>query len=341
MSLKSTYELVQDGLRKLKTDHSALEKTKLGILRAGNTGIVLEEGGEQIVVGKCARQTYLRLIGIDAGEDDPSREFMFAAGRTNEDSWTDLFLKAGIPAAQIKREEEIPISWKTKSGRTVSGRPDIVLLDEKGKPERVIELKLVSSLWTGRDVAIGRKPTKDNPAGQAAAPKAMHLMQAAHYSWQLDAPAEIWYTCRADFHLPFGNFWPALGEAGSEYFEYKDSKPLKMKPFIVGFETEWRGGDMYYRSIGAGTPGHWVKSIVTKQGIADYFELVDSVALHQFMPPRPVNLTATGSAASYSICQYCPLEQVCDKRENGGLDKWVEEVVKWSGQLPSVGSLAL
>jgi len=327
---KPTLDLVKDGIQNIQEEHAKSEVTKRGILRAGSTGLLLGDGS---VVGKCARQTYLRLEGIEAGEDDASREFMFAAGRTNEDSWVDLFRRAGISSEQIRREEEIPIQWQTRSGRQVSGRPDIVLGEPRlgaFVPIKGIELKLVSSLWTARDVAIKQEP------------KAMHLMQAAHYSWKLgDLPFELWYTSRADFAI---NGWaqknfPKQNEPGSQYCQYNEKgEVLKTVPFIVGYELDWNKGTLEYRCLT--TPGSkWTPTIVTKRGIEEYFELVDGMVNSDKLPPRPLNVSASGEKGNYSICSYCPLQQVCDKMESKGKAAWVQAVQEWAPRIPSSGSL--
>lgn len=340
--MKSTYELIQAGITALRAEHAKHEVLKKGVLRAGNTGVVLSDGS---VVGKCARQTYLRLVGIDADVDDASRELMFAAGRTNEDSWKDLFIRAGIPESFIRCEDEVPIHWTTKSGRSVTGRPDLVIGEWTGvtdkatwRPIKGIELKLVSSVWTGRDVAL---------KGQ---PKSMHLMQAAHYSWKLGVPFELWYTARADFAIGSGweqkNF-PNMGMPGSEFIEYNEKGgKKKLKPFIVGYELAWNEKDeLQYRRIGPYT-SPWTLTFISKKGIEDYFELVDDLAARDMknvsaLPPRPLNLNPTGDKEGYSICSYCPMEKVCDSTEKFGLKKWVQAAEEWSKQLPVVGSLLL
>lgn len=337
--LRPTYDMVLDGLRGIRSAHDSLETGKVGNLRAGNTGVVLADG---TVVGKCARLTYLRLIGIDAGDDDASRELMFGAGTSNEDRWHDMLVQGGFPASRIKRETEVPISWRLKSGRLVTGRPDMVLYDrdptptlQEPPPARLIELKLVSALWTGRDVLV------------RSTPKTMHLMQAGHYAWQLGCPGELWYTNRTDFAIPFGKEWPAPGEPNAEYFQYNNyGKPMKLLPFLVGFELQWRGGDLYYRRIASGQdvlPGLWVKSIVTKQGIVDYYEAVDAMTVEgvEALPPRPVNLVPDGSSAGYNACDYCALSQVCDKGEKAGKTAWVAASKEWLALTPATGSVRL
>lgn len=134
------------------------------------------------------------MEGINLEETTPSRKLMFQAGVSNEDIWYDTI--KDVWDGPILREEEVATYWKTKNGIEVTGRPDIVLCtddarmsDEQTEPRPVvgIELKLVSALWTGRDALFEGKP------------KFNHLCQAAHYSWQLDIPFELWYTNRVDF----------------------------------------------------------------------------------------------------------------------------------------------
>lgn len=190
------------------------EASKVGTLRAGNTGMVLESGE---VVSVCAARTFLRQQGIDTGGDDEadgsrlSKELMFEAGRNNEEIWTANLERAG---ARLKREEEIPTSWMARNGRkevAVTGRPDMVLLGEAGEPIRGIELKLVSSLWKARSSRFQKKPSME------------HLLQSGHYSWQLQIPFELWYTARSNYAVTgdwVQRMFPKYGEPGSEDCAY-------------------------------------------------------------------------------------------------------------------------
>ncbi len=195
------------------------EKTKVGTLRAGNTGMVMEDGR---ITSVCAARTYLRQQGIDTGDNDEesgtrlNRELMFEAGRTNEDIWAANLIRAGLT---IKREEEIPTSWLATNGNdsrgipvTVSGRPDLVVVDpETGEPVRGLELKLVSSLWKAKSTRFNKKPSME------------HLLQSGHYSWQLGVPFELWYTCRATYAVTgdwVQRMFPKYGEPGSEVCSY-------------------------------------------------------------------------------------------------------------------------
>jgi hypothetical protein len=304
------------GTAALVAAHAEKEKTKVGILRAGNTGILLADGR---VVGKCARLTYLRYKGITVEEPDHSRELMFAAGRTNEDSWMEV-LRAADPTLVIKREEEIPIKWETGAGVPVTGRPDIVIGHDKDGvfvPEIGIELKQASSLWTVRDVGILLKP------------KMLHLMQGAHYSWQVGVPFELWYTSRTDFAVmgwAQRNF-PRPGEPGSERCEYNEKGEIKkVLPFVQGYEMDWTPKDqLRYRPVGGTAP--WTYTVITKDSIRAYFEfipLMDSIGV---LPPAPTNMEADGQKGNYSICDYCPLQATCESYKGKQVGEWVAKVL--------------
>jgi hypothetical protein len=341
VTLKPTYELVLNGLKQQAAQHAELELTKRGALRAGNTGLITPDGE---VAGKCARQTLLRLRGIDAEAVNHSRELMFGAGRGNEPLWIDNLVAGGIERDRIRCEEEVPIRWSLPSGRLVTGRPDLVIGNwehhkpESGEsewvPERGLELKLVSSLWTGRDVALKREP------------KLIHLLQAGHYAWKLDIPFEVWYTSRADFHLPpdtrWGEDkkWPRPGRPGSEFIGMNESgQPLKLIPFVVGFELGWFSGELRYRHLSPSGPGVWVSSIVTQAGIQAYFETVDAMDRAGQLAPRPTSLTATGEKGSYNLCSYCPLNDLCKGWQGDAIDPWVEAAAAYIKTLSPTGSI--
>lgn len=312
----SIHELFAAGSQALEAEHDALESTKVGILRAGNTGAVLADGS---IVGKCHRQTWLRFNGTSIEDNDSRKGLMFAAGISNEDSWYSVLSRAWD--GPILREEEIPIRWELEIGDTktlVTGRPDLVIGTRapKGigiqkadgswvKPLIGIELKLVSSVWTARDVGIQMKP------------KMPHLLQAAHYSWQMGVPFEIWYACRADFAVTgwAQKQFPYVGERGSELCEYNDKGEIKkVRPFIQGYRIDIReDGHIWWKACGPAETD-WVRSPASVQSIENYYKAVLAVGEGK-LGPRPKSTNADGSKGSFNLCDYCPLRPHCDATE--------------------------
>jgi hypothetical protein len=317
----SIKDLFERGRAALVASGKETEAGKKGILRAGNTGIVALDG---TIIGKCARLTYLRMKGITVEEHDANRELMFDGGRSNEDSWIEVLKAANEPGIIFLREEEIPISWTTSNGTLVTGRPDIVLVkegvDANGSPVREpvkgIELKQVSSIWTARDVAFNLKP------------KMPHLLQAAHYSWQLKVPFELWYTSRTDFAI--GSGWEQKQfPKDSAIIDYNpNGGAKKVLPFMQGFELGWNDKQqLMYRPVGSGDSA-WKYTLITIDGIRQYYELVSTMETTDRLPPCPKNIEADGKVGGYSICDYCPLKSVCKGKSYGGLQEWLKAVAE-------------
>lgn len=329
-------KLYSAGVDSMAKEHDDLEETKVGTLRAGNTGAMF--AGK--VIGKCARQTLLRHLGISFEAIAASKRLMFDAGLSNEDIWVKA-LEEGIKASGepyiIKREEDIPISWTTESGVAVTGRPDIVMgIEEDGKfvPKKGLELKLASSLWTCRDTGIMFEP------------KLMHLLQAGHYSWQLGIPFELWYTNRAEFAVGSGweqKTFPKKEEMLTDIVEWgkrKDKRTgkeieyvKKVLQFNQGYSLDWTDkGQLRYRPILEGKELHYTSTPITIEGIKAYYEEVLRQKERKKLSPRPDNLKPDGSKGNYSICNYCPLMQICDKKEQD-YDEWLSMVQAHSSNL--------
>jgi hypothetical protein len=324
------------GIAELQREHDEAELGKLGTFRAGNSGLYAEETKEWL--GPCARMVYLRHKGIHLDKAEESREHMFAAGRSNEDIWSTMLKKAGVPHL---REEDVPTKWFTRSGHAVTGRPDIVIGTEHTEdveftehdghvslvptkvftPTKGLELKLVSSVWTARDVLF------------QGSPKLVHLAQATHYSWQVGVPFEIWYASRAD--------WPVVGwmqknfprqdSPLAKYCEYNEKGEIKkVKPFIVGYELRIEEGTVCYRQLQEdGTKSNWTKSIVTVGRVEAFYNQLSQLEKTNELPPEPLNTDAKGELANWKASGYCALMGTglcCAERKTGKLDKWLEEI---------------
>lgn len=324
------------GRQALITEHAKAEQGKVGILRGGSGGLALSEDN---IVG-CQRRAVLRFKGIDVSESDAgtdegfSKHLMFESGHANEDQWADV-LTAGW-TGKILREEDIPIEWQVEyDGLKVaaSGRPDLVLCDTEGKPQIGLELKLVSSAWTARDIISGK-------------PKLDHLRQAATYMWKLseqvghEVPFELWYASRVNFAVsgPFMvGLFPKYGEKGHEYCKYVERKDRKtgqpyieikdVLPFIKGYSLRWTAsGRLQFSEVGAdGTLTKWEDTVVTKKAIDAFYSQILEQATVGKLGPRPKALDHTG-ASKFDPCGYCPLKNVCDEREAEGYAAWLEAV---------------
>lgn len=300
--------------------HLKLEASKVGNLRAGNTGIL--EGDD--IGGKCHRLSLLRAEGYVVEEISKDRDLMFDAGNGNEDLWNAKLAKSW--PYSIKREEDIPVGWSTTNGTKVTGRPDLVLMDAEGKPQHGLEFKLVSSMWTARDVLLGK-------------PKPAHVMQAAHYSMLLDVPFDLVYTSRSDYGVTgwAQKHFPQKGSPNAKFAEYNEKGEIKkVLPFNKMFPLRFTDSGVIELQKDPET-GTWHETIVSKKRIMDYFEFVSTMRERRDLGPRPQNVDAFGEKMSYSLCQYCPLKQHCDDFEKEGFDKWLEKVPYKSraGKVPS------
>lgn len=338
-------ELFKKGQQIMLDEAAKAEAGKTGNLRGGSSGM-LTPGGE--TTGQCRALTYLRYHGVVVEPVDASRDLMFDAGRRNEDHWYDVLSKSLPEGMIIMREEEIPTKWTNKDGIDVTGRPDIVICDKNKKPVTGIELKLVSSLWTARDVMFQSKP------------KLNHLIQAAHYSWQLGCPFELWYTARADFAITGDwpkNLFPKAGEPGSEFCQYafyeegeinsKTKKPIKRKitedeyklklargqtvycdilkilPFVKGYELDIHEGTLYVKDAMVDN-APWVETIVKIDDIKRYY---DNIVNIKKVPSEPRVKNFDGTVGNYKASQYCSLGDLCcGKCEGMQIDSWVDKV---------------
>jgi hypothetical protein len=251
---------------------------------------------------------------------------------------------------KILREEEIPIEWQVQfDGLKVSatGRPDLVLCDGKGKPQVGLELKLVSSAWTARDVISGK-------------PKLDHLRQAATYMWKLsnqlgyEVPFELWYASRVNYAVsgPFMvGLFPKYGDKGHEYCKYVERKDRKtgqpyvevkdVLPFTKGYSLRWTvSGRLQFAEVAADSSlGQWTDTVVTKAAIDAFYEGVLEQATVGKLGPRPKALDHTG-AGKYDPCGYCPLNSVCDKYEASGYATWLEAVRSATNSIKPNGDLS-
>jgi hypothetical protein len=312
-------ERLQKGRQLARAKHVAEEKTKLGNLRAGNSGAMSPEGE---VVGACHRRAHLRQLGIEVEEPTDSNLLMFQMGTANEDLVYNDLMQTKSENEIILRETEIPVRWLTSNGTKVTGRPDMVICErgEDGvtRPKFGIELKSIASVWTTKDVLF------DNT------PKTEHLIQASHYAWKLGVPFLLMYKQYTNQVVPSwaGKMFPRRGEANSEHVEYNDKGDVKyIKPFEIVYQVEAdKNGRIKYRRETEDGSVEWVRTLVRVDDIQRFYEFVSTMPETKDLGPRPLALTPTGDKKNYSPCTYCPLKATCDKSEAKGYNPWLEAV---------------
>lgn len=353
-------DLFRKGQQELQRKHSEAESKKSGVLRGGSVGLAMEPNkkGDTDIAGGCAGLAYLRFKGIDTSsmeQGTSTRELMFEAGRTNEDSWYAVLAASGY-TGKILREEEVPVDYTLDNGTRITGRPDMVLMGDDNKPVRGIELKLVSSIWTARTVLLTKTP------------KLSHVTQSAHYAIQLakqyglekPLPFELWYTNRADFETKADfslNAYPAYGEPGSSHFAYRfyqvvadpstgsftkrvvtekqynmlvelgeevEAVPAKYLPFIQGFHIVVKDdGSVWYRDALDATAA-LKPTVVTAERIKRYYTLVSEL---KKVPNEPITIKVDGKKENFKLSAYCSLGRLCCKNQAGReISSWATEV---------------
>lgn len=318
---------LRDGRQIQRRKYKEEEQHKLGVLRAGNSGVLTEDGD---FTGACPRVSHLRTLGIETDPPTDSRLIMFQMGTANEDVIYNDLIQTKAADEVVLREHEIPIQWATANGTRVTGRPDMVvcrrtdsvaLAQESSEtppqftPVFGVELKGVFSVWTSREVLFDETPKIDN------------LIQAAHYSWKLGCPFRLMYKQYGLQAVPSwaGKLFPKRGQKNSEHIEYNDKGDIKaIQPYEIVYELEFdKAGFLKYRREGS---PKWTKSLVRTQDIERYYEFLSTMAVKKELGARPLTIDPVGNAKNFSKCGYCPLQKTCDSFEGRGYDVWLDEV---------------
>lgn len=335
------------------------ERLKLGNLRAGSSGMMSENGE---VAGGCVRKAHLRQLGIEVDPPTTDKLIMFDLGFASEDIVYQRLLATLPETHMILREEEIPISWLTSNGTPVTGRPDIVICAkpatsmlipngsginvnmlnmapgkivylgeppqvavlEGPKPELLLELKSVHSLWTARDVLFNRHP------------KLANMIQAGHYMWKLGTPGKLIYSAYSQLGQGMAGtdswaskLFPRMGQPMSQYVEYNESKGTikHIRQFDQVYDLQFdQKGRLSFRVEGE-ADSKFTRTLITQKSIEQYYEFVSKMTEEKKLGPRPSQIDALGDKASWKDCTYCALQNVCDSHEKKGYDKWLHAVM--------------
>lgn len=327
-------ERLRAGRQIHRAEHKAGDAAKLGNLRAGNSGIMSETAE---VAGSCARIAHLRQLGVEVEVPEDPTLIMFQMGTVNEDVVHGDLTLTSAPGEILLRETEIPTHWLTGNGTAVTGRPDMVVCrrtprgevpsgslsyeipgEEQGPEVAVptwgIELKSVASVWTTRSVLFLGKP------------KLAHLIQAAHYAWQLRVPFRLCYKQYANQAIPSwaGKHFPRRGAVHSEHLSYNEStgEIKNVKPFEIVYEIDFtKAGYLRYRrevmsaAQGDEDAGSWTKTLISKSDLERFYEFTSRMSETGDIGPRPLGIDALGNEESTSPCSYCTLSKICRAAE--------------------------
>jgi hypothetical protein len=255
-----------------------------------------------------------------------NKQLLFQAGLTSEDSWLETLTAAwdGV----ILTEDEVPTKWHTTNGTPVTGRPDLVLCERHLVPATIanpdptglvevtapvlgLELKLVCSPFTAYNVLAKQQPDLS------------HLIQAAHYMWQLDEPFKLVYTSRSNYSLGFGSMKKKWDSVPETYF---NGSGTSVEPFVVEYDLWFEDGTLVYQ-IGEPHNSEPQTTDVTVKGIEKYYECTANIAETGSLGPRPEGKNVFNQKMSWHPCDGCPLAEACDDYEHD-YELWIDHAKK-------------
>jgi hypothetical protein len=265
------YDALTEGFAKKQAE----ETDPTGKWRGGSAGCITNSGA---VLGTDPREAVLRFLGVQMPTDYDT-QLMFDAGLTNEDSFCELLEKNGV---SFLREEEIPVSYELDNGEKVTGRPDVVLVNEEKAPVMGVELKLICSPFSAADKAAWFKGNVDSK----------HLIQACHYAAFFDVPWVLAYTSRVLYSFPY--YAAKDRKAEEKHMIYPDHRAIRRsdngKPFMI------RPFQSFYD--------------ITLADDGDTF-LLDG---------EPTRITKSGIRRFYEYCSECVRNKEIPTKRSGGID---------------------
>lgn len=299
---------LRKGQLSLYHEHNKKEAEKLGSLRGGSCGAVID--GE--VYGTCHRKAHLRMKGISIPLNEEI-ELMTRQGERNEDIWIEELRSSGL---NIKTQSDLGLELEL-CGKTFTGSPDIAVLLENDIPSLGIENKNISS---------GSKAVTVN---NQLEPDTTHLIQAATYSillgklLKLDGPLpyQLCYSSRSIWHV-----YSMAKEAKESLkknprdVQVSFGRQFALRPFHRIYYLRWVGGYMEYFTDGY---KDWVKTPLTEETIIDYYDAVaNGIEDKKWLGPRPTTKTF-GKKKGYSQCGYCEFDPICNEHETN-YDAWID-----------------
>ena len=242
-STESAIEMFLQGEEAIRKKHQQREQEKISILRIGSSGCMI---GPDTCIGACPQTTLARFIGHQLPTE--ASQPYFDGGISNEFTWETNITAAGI---DYKCEEDIPVVHTLPCGTKLTGRPDMATgtqVGEEFKPELMIELKACQATNSAANKLLLEKPDLK------------HLIQAAAYGMFMGIPATLVYTVNISGGI-------------SNYFTKREAGQNEVSFGKVQYPIGWDDGTLYYMK-----GKHRIDTIVTQQGILDYFSNIAKMA---------------------------------------------------------------
>lgn len=229
--------------------------------------------------GVCHRVALLRKLGIEE-KAGLHTKIMWNSGELSEINIERLLTAAGLtPTTQDS--VTLPVTEEV----SVSGHPDMLVEVEGVKYG--IELKAIFSYNTASLVYLDKKPKNEN------------LIQAAAYSMAADRPWILLYTNPNYFSVPF--------------YDKKKTQEKSLKPFYAIFYLRWENDFLWYRH----EDEEWTETVVTKEGIREYYQLVSEMEVQEDLGPRVVDSYVNGDKSKYGDpCKFCFASAACNDWDN-------------------------
>lgn len=284
-------KLLEAGHKNRNERHAEKELLVRGHPRVGTTGVVAADGQ---VYGTCHRIALARKLGIEVPPDFATVR-MWMGGIANEMAWEKILDESKFDGEVLLQDEmEVAIDGVDK---TLLGHPDIILRTPDNL-ETVVELKGIFGYTTFATVFFDRKPKPEN------------LAQLGSYLIHRGEDGILAYTMYQWQKLPFADYKRYVGRFRS----------VPSQDII--FYVRWNGDTLEYRDEENET---WVTSVFTKEGILDYYRLVQEMADTKVLGPRPTSDYADGSTNKYGPCGLCEFSSACDTAEQD-YDLWVKRI---------------
>jgi hypothetical protein len=257
----------------------------------------------EYVLGTCHRIALARFKGLQSEASDETR-CIFEAGEVSEINWKEKVSAAW--AGTVTGDADYPLKYQIRDV-TVTGRPDLMLLDADDNPVLGVELKNIAALQSAASLYFEDSPKVDN------------LIQAAHYSLKFRVPWILAYSFNGQGEVPF---WCMK--------KYNLPKGTKVKPFKREYKLFWKDGQLGYVK----QSGEEVMTIVTAQSIDDFFTLILDMEQHKDLYLRHSSRTLSGDIQPFDTCAFCPAQNACSSYdEHNDYDLFFDELAREWGQM--------